>query len=302
MSKRGLGKGLGALIPEVGPVDHEQIAQIEVARIQPNPRQPRKQFDEDKLAELAASVREHGVVQPVLVQQQGHNYVLVAGERRWRAARMAGLERIPALVRDLTPGQVVEIALIENLQREDLNPLEEAEAYRQLLSEHGVSQEDLARRLGRSRPQISNTLRLLQLPPPVMAHVASRRLSVGHAKVLLGLEGVDQQVTLAERVLAEDLSVRQAEAAVERLRAQEQGSGARRSSRREASRSPEVVALENRLRELLGTPVKVIPGEPRGRIEIFFYGDEDLTRVTDVLVGSSPSQPGPRSPKAPFTV
>lgn len=305
MSKKGLGRGLGALIPEVGPVDREQIQELPLERIRPNPRQPRKEFAPEALAELAASIREHGVVQPVLVRPVDGGYELVAGERRWRAARAAGLERIPAVVRDISPAKAMEIALIENLQREDLNPVEQAEAYRTLLEEHGLSHEELARRLGKSRPQITNTLRLLQLPRPVQALVASGALSVGHAKVLLGVEDPQRQEQLAARASQDGLSVRALEQEVERLRtrpAPTRGGRPRREGRERTD--PELVALEARLRERFGTPVRIHPGQPRGRIEIHYFGDEDLARLIDALLGGleagEPSRPG--TSRDPFPV
>ncbi|MCG0238450.1 MAG: ParB/RepB/Spo0J family partition protein [Firmicutes bacterium] len=300
MSRRGLGKGLRVLIPESSE-EKENVQEIEVAQIRPNPHQPRQAFDEAKLAELAASIREHGVVQPVLVRPVESGYELVAGERRWRAAQMAGLDRIPAIVRDLTPAQVMEIALIENLQREDLNPLEEAEAYRRLIEEFHLTQEELARRLGKSRSQIANTLRLLNLPEPVRSRIAAGTLSVGHAKVLLGLSDPGEQVRLADRVEREQLSVRQLEALIAR-------EGRRRSHRspREAKdgagRNADLMALEAALRERLGTPVRILPGQPRGKIEIAFYGDEDLARIYDLIMGTGQEPLGPGRPPGPFHV
>lgn len=301
MQKRGLGKGLGALIPEVGPVEREQIREIPPEQIRPNPKQPRKQFDEAKLAELAASIREHGIVQPVVVRPLGPDtFELVAGERRWRAAQMAGLPKLPAVVRDFTPAQVMEIALIENLQREDLNPVEEAEAYRLLLEEFGLTQEELARRLGKSRPQISNTLRLLQLPETVRGDLASGRVSMGHAKVLLGIEDPVQMEALAQRVVTENLSVRELEAALEQLQVARPAKGGR--PKKQNTRDPQLLALEARLRERFGTPVKVLPGSPRGKLEIYFYGEEDLARIYDLLCGKDEALQPLRPPKERFTI
>lgn len=303
MSKKGLGKGLGALFPDV---DRESIREIEIARIRPNPHQPRQRFDPERLAELAASIREHGIVQPVLVRPVQDGYELVAGERRWRAAQMAGLDRVPAVVRDFTAAQVMEIALIENLQREDLNPLEEAEAYRRLLEEFGLTQEELARRLGKSRPQVTNTLRLLQLPAAVQAALREGRLTMGHAKVLLGVDPALAEV-LAERVLAEGLSVRELERLVQEApgrrprRADKEGSPVRGAA---GGRNPELAAVEGQLRERLGTLVRVVPGSPRGRIEIYFYGEEDLARLVDLIAGAEgPAGTGPAPPgRGAFTV
>lgn len=300
MSKRGLGKGLGALIPEVGSVDREEVQEIAVKEIRPNPRQPRKEFDAEKLSELAASIREHGVVQPVLVRRTADGYELVAGERRWRAAQEAGVEKIPAVVRNLSGAQVLEIALIENLQREDLNPIEEADAYRRLMEEFGLSQETLAQRLGKSRPQISNTLRLLQLPDTVRVQVSAGRLSMGHAKVLLGLDDAAEIARVAERVVEEGLSVREVERVLEEAPARRRRTGGRKAPQ---ERDAEVAAVEVQLRERLGTPVRIVPGGVKGRIEIAFYGNEDLVRLCDLLLGvAAEEEDRPTRPAGPFRV
>lgn len=300
MSKRGLGKGLGALIPEVGSVDREEIQEIAVGEIRPNPRQPRREFDPEKLSELAASIREHGVVQPILVRRTDEGYELVAGERRWRAAQTAGLDRIPAVVRSLSGAQVLEIALIENLQREDLNPLEEAEAYRRLIDEFGLNQEALAQRLGKSRPQVSNTLRLLQLPDAVRQQVSDGRLSMGHAKVLLGLEDAAEMARVADRIVEEGLSVREAERVIEQAPARRRRSAGRKAP---AEKDAELAAVEGQLRERLGTPVRVVTGGVKGRIEIAFYGNEDLVRLCDLLLGvaATSEDAGPPT-RRPFRV
>ncbi|HEY8345810.1 MAG TPA: ParB/RepB/Spo0J family partition protein [Symbiobacteriaceae bacterium] len=282
MSKRGLGRGLSALIPEIDPGDRESVVELAVDLIEPNPRQPRKHFDEGKLEELASSIRAKGIVQPIVVRPRDGRYEIVAGERRWRAAKLAGLKRVPALVRDFSEAEVMEIALIENLQREDLNPLEEAEAYRVLLEECHLTQEELARRLGKSRPQISNTLRLLQLAEPVREELRAGRISVGHAKVLLGVSDPALQERLAARVAQEGLSVRELEAAVKRQTAGSRSARRGRESR-EDDLTPELRDIERRLGERLGTPVKLQMGKDRGRIEITFFGEEGLERVLECL-------------------
>lgn len=283
MSKKGLGKGLQALISEASLDVHESLVEVEVSRIHPNPKQPRRVFDEEKLLELAASIKEHGVVQPVLLRRVGADYELVAGERRWRAAQKAGLATIPAVIRDFTEAQTMEIALIENLQREDLNPIEEALAYRTLLEEFGLTQEELAQRLGKSRPQISNTLRLLSLSQEIQEELSAGRLTMGHAKVLLGLEERAVQDRLARRIMAEGLSVREAEELVKSA-----GSGRPRpaANRKSQSIDPGLIDFEERLRQALGTPVKILPGTPRGRIEINYYGVEDLERIVGTILGA----------------
>lgn len=302
MSKRGLGRGLGALIPDSGQAERDTAQEVEISRVRPNPKQPRRIFDEEKLDELAASIREHGVVQPILVRPVESGYELVAGERRWRAAQRVGLEKIPAIVREFTPEQVMEIALIENLQREDLNPLEEAEAYRTLIEEFKLTQEELARRLGRSRPQISNTLRLLNLPPEVQQRVAAGALSMGHAKVLLGVTDPNALTRLAAQAERESLSVRELEALVAREGAPEGATGKRTNRKADVPRDAQLVHLEDTLRERLGTPVRIVPGSPKGKLEIYFYGDEDLSRIYDLLLGVEPPTRTLRLGSGPFPV
>lgn len=277
---RGLGRGLGALIPEVEANDRvaDGVTEIELAAIRPNPDQPRKEFDQVRLEELAASIKEHGIVQPIVVRPRGEGYEIVAGERRWRAAGLAGLEKVPALVREFSEAETMEIALIENLQREDLNPLEEAEAYRAVMDTFQLTQEALAQRLGRSRSQIANTLRLLQLTPAVREEVRAGRLSMGHAKVLLGIEEGERQRSLAQRVIEEGLSVRQLE---ELSRPVAEVQPAAKGHR--PGLDPNMVAVESRLREHFGTPVKLQVNGDRGRIEITFYGEEGLNRILDSL-------------------
>lgn len=286
MQRRGLGKGLQALLPEAEGTPDEGVREIEVALVRPNPFQPRKEFDREKLQELAGSIREHGVVQPIVVRAKGEGFEIVAGERRWRASRLAGMKSIPAVVRDFTETQVLEIALIENLQREDLNPLEEAQAFKRLIEEFGLTQEDLAGRLGKSRPQIANTLRLLNLPESVQQLLTSGGISMGHAKVLLSVEGADGQERLAAQIEERKLSVREAETLLKketsRLAQQERGGKARGG--RKPSRDPGVTSLEGQLAERFGTVVRIVRGESKGRIEISFYNDEDLQRLVDELL------------------
>ncbi|HLO02756.1 MAG TPA: ParB/RepB/Spo0J family partition protein [Symbiobacteriaceae bacterium] len=298
MTKKGLGRGLGALIPELESADKERqtIAELEIKLVDRNPQQPRREFDSVKLNELADSVREHGVVQPIVVKPVGERYQIVAGERRWRAAQLAGLTKVPAVVRSFTEQEQMEIALIENLQREDLNPLEEAEAYRVLLDQFGLTQEELSRRLGKSRPQISNTLRLLQLPDSVRDHVRASRLSMGHAKVLLGVDDTGLQQELADVTLARGLSVRELEAMITR-------SAEESPSKRE--RKPltvEMRAVEGRLREYFGTPVKLQFVGEKGKLEITFFGEDGLQRIMDALGAAEQEGSAPRPPKRPFVV
>lgn len=281
MSKKGLGRGLGALIPEVevGEKDRESITELEIHSVEPNPRQPRKNFDQARLEELAASIREHGVVQPIVVRPKGGRYEIVAGERRWRASQLAGLKKVPALVREFSEAETMEIALIENLQREDLNPLEEAEAYRILLDEYHLTQDELAQRLGKSRPQITNTLRLLQLSSVARAEVEAGRISMGHAKVLLGLDSVEQQNSLARKVAEGGLSVRELEVAVKAV----QGSKRPGTKHETQGLSYDLLAVQTRLSEFFGTPVRLLGGEEKGKIEITFFGSEGLNRILEAV-------------------
>ncbi len=289
MTKKGLGRGLGALIPEVevNDRDRDSIMELELALVHPNPNQPRKEFDQNRLEELASSIREHGIVQPLVVRPRGQHYEIVAGERRWRAAKLAGLGKVPALVREFSEAETMEIALIENLQREDLNPLEEADAYRLLMDRFQLTQEDLARRLGKSRSQVANTLRLLQLGAGARDEVRSGRLSMGHAKVLLGIPDVEKQGRLAVRAASEGLSVRQVEELTRESVAPKPG-----GRKREATLAPDLKAVEEQLRERFGTPVKIQVSGEKGRLEVTFFGEEGLNRILEVLGidqgGSSP--------------
>ena len=276
----GLGRGLEALIPHrsqaAGAVD------IPLDRIRENPRQPRRRMDDAALATLTASIREHGVIQPILVTETIDGYRLVAGERRVRAARQAGLERIPALIRELAERQQLELALVENLQREDLDPIEAARGYRQLIDEFGFTQEDLAARVGRARSTVANTLRLLALDSTVQAAVADATISEGHARAIGGLPNGHQARVLVA-VVADDLSVRQTEELVRRVR--EPKSGADTPPKRPTD--PELERVEEDLRRALGTKVRLARSRRGGRIVIEFYGDDELTRLYERLVGAS---------------
>lgn len=290
-ARRGLGRGLGALIPTappetvtVGEAGAAYLAEIDAAQITANPRQPRQVFDEAALAELVVSIREVGLLQPVVVRSRPDgSYELVMGERRWRAAQQAGLATVPAIVRETDDGDLLRDALLENLHRAQLNPLEEAAAYQQLLEDFGCTHDELAERIGRSRPQISNTLRLLKLTPGVQRRVAAGVLSAGHARALLGVEDAEQQDHLAGRVVAEGISVRSLE---ELVALGSQSRPARRPpSRRELD--ADSAALAERLADRLETRVRVERGRGRGRIVIEFAGTEDLARIVD-LVDPSP--------------
>ena len=280
--KAGLGRGLEALIPtEPDPGDHPTYVEIPVDGIRPNPDQPRSRFDETTLSELAASITEVGVLQPVVVTRgEDGNHYLVAGERRWRAAQKAGLSTIPAVVRGSSGHSSLIEALIENVQRQDLTPLEEAHAYKQLLEDTGMNQEQVAERVGKSRPAVSNTLRLLQLPGAVQSMIDSGALSAGHARALLGLEDEKYAVHLAERASAEGWSVRQVEDAVRERREMEEPPLA--TSVRQI-RPVEIIELEKRLSDRLGSKVKINYRNAKGKVEIRFGSIEDLERIYRIL-------------------
>ena len=278
--RTGLGRGLGALIPET-----EQpsggVAQVPVLAITPNPQQPRTVVDPDALAELAASIREHGLIQPLIVTQQGPDrYQLIAGERRWQAARMAGLAQVPVIVKEATPQQALEIALVENIQRADLNPLEEAVAFRQLVDEFSLTQEQVAERVGKSRVSVTNTLRLLRLPAAVKQALLDGTIREGHARTLLALPTKEAQVAALKTVITRGLSVRQTEELVRRLMAEPE------PPKQVEPVSPEIQALEEDFRETLGTKVNLYHGHKgRGRLVIHFFSEEELQALYDVIVG-----------------
>jgi ParB family transcriptional regulator, chromosome partitioning protein len=275
MSERGLGRGLGALIPRTT----AGLREIPVEAIKPNPWQPRTHFDEDELNELAQSIREHGVLQPVLVTQQPDGgFQLITGERRWRAVQLAGMPTVPAMVKEATPQASLELALVENIQRRDLNPLEEAHAFRQLLEEHGLTQEQLGQRIGKSRVSITNTLRLLHLPDAVREALANGSITEGHARAILMANDEAQRLGVLERLLAEHLSVRETEALARRMNA------APTRQTAEVQPDPDVERLEDAFRQALGTRVRLVMGRRGGRLVISFFSDEELQGLYEAIV------------------
>lgn len=288
MAKSALGKGLSALISSRPPVVRlepepgEKIQQVNLASIVPSPLQPRKDFARDALTELVESIRQHGIIQPLVVREVAGRHELIAGERRWRAAQEAGLTQVPVITRVATDLEVLELSLIENLQRADLNPIEEAQAYARLAGEFGMRQEEIAHKVGRSRAAVANSMRLLDLHQQVQAWLTQGLLSVGHAKVLLALKEPEEQLAVAETILRRSATVR----ATERLVARQLG-GTRPRRRRQtaatAVTSATIGDLQSRLQEHLGTRVTVHHGEKRGRIEIEYYGNDDLQRVLGAL-------------------
>lgn len=313
MAKPALGRGLGALLggspavpkpatpptAEVAPAPAdvaalspttargERLCHVPLDRISPCPLQPRKDFPIESLRELADSIREQGIVQPLVVRQRGERYELIAGERRWRAAQLLGWTDVPVLVREVDDQTALELALIENLQRENLNPLEEAQGYAQLIEQFHFTQEQVAGRVGKSRAVVANALRLLKLPPEVQEHLRAGRLSVGHAKVILGLANDKLQTLAAKRVLRDGLNVRQTEALVARLQARSVPGASANPTAVGPTTDAHVARLEDRLRERLGTKVHLRYNKGRGALEIAFFSDDELERLLGLL-GISP--------------
>ncbi len=289
--KGGLGRGLEALLPAVPEdtaADDAAVQLLDVDAIDPNPQQPRRTFEEEELQELQDSIAEHGVLQPVLVGRTpgSSRYQLIAGERRWQAARRAGLTQVPAIIREVTRDEYLILALVENLQRTDLNPLEAGAAFQQLIHEFDLTQEEVARQTGRSRMAVSNTMRLLNLPTEIKSYLLQGQLTEGHARALLGAPSPADQRALAERVIAEELSVRQVEELVRRLR---EAAGRRSRSQHAPSKSPALTDLEGRLEQILGTRVEIVQrrgGRQGGRLVFHYFSDEQLTALCDHLLAS----------------
>lgn len=282
MSKKGLGRGLQALIPmRTDEKTDGAVAEVGIASIVVNEKQPRKFFSEEKLEELAASIKEHGIVQPIVVRPAAAGrYELVAGERRWRACKMLGLKSIPAIVKEVNEREMAEIALIENIQREDLNPVEEAVAYKMLMEDYGLTQEELSAQVSKSRPFIANTVRLLNLPKEVLDMVQAGSLTAGHARALLGLSKHKEQLEMAKQVAAKKLSVRQTEQAIK------QGAKKAEPTKPPIRRQEHIImAVEEKLRNKFSTQVKIKQGGKAGKVEIDYYNQEDLQRIIDILLG-----------------
>ncbi len=277
-----MGRGLAALIPQRAPGSSGSL-EIPISRIQTNPNQPRQRFAEEELASLTASIREHGVLQPILVTELVDGYRLVAGERRVRAAQAAGLERVPAIIRQLDEQAQLEVALVENLQREDLDPIEAARGFRRLVDEFGFSQERIAERVGRARSTVANTLRLLDLAPTVQAAIADRRMTEGHGRAIGGL-AADHQDRVVDSVIAQDLSVRETEELVRRLREPKR---ARLAAPQPDRADPDLQRVEEDLRRSLGTKVSLARSRRGGRIVIEYYSDEELGRLYERLTGGT---------------
>jgi ParB family transcriptional regulator, chromosome partitioning protein len=286
MEKRpALGKGLSALIPDAPEPLRSPTVEADIDRLAPNEFQPRAAVDDRRLRELAESIKANGIIQPIVVRRDGDRFQIIAGERRWRAARLAGLLRVPVVVRDVAPGQsLLEMALIENIQREDLNPIDEALAYQRLSDDFHLKQEDIATAVGKDRASVANYVRLLRLPAEVRAEVASGRLSMGHARALLSLTGEAEQRRIARDVIARSLSVRETESLVKKM---VEGGATTREAVPPKPVDVHTRAAEDRLKLLLGTKVRIVRTGQRGRIEIDFVSEEELIRIYEQITDGS---------------
>ncbi len=284
MNRKALGRGLGALLSSDSTIDlGTEQSEVDIESIVPGPMQPRTRFEESSLESLAESIRAHGIVQPLLVRKRGDGYELIAGERRWRAAKLAGISRVPVVVKEVPDESLLEIALIENIQRENLNPIEEAQAYKKLLEAVGLTQDALASRVGRDRSYITNYLRLLRLPDDLQQLVIEGRLSTGHARTLLSLEQTDMQRRMARQIIDGGLSVRATEQLVHKAT---DGKTAKRPAPRQTD--PNITTAETKLRRALGTQVKILQAaDGKGKVEISFFNTQDLDRIYNLLTNPS---------------
>lgn len=290
----GLGKGLGALIPTAAPAQSQHGAvMVSVEAIVPNPHQPRHTLDPDQLDELANSIAEHGLIQPLVVTQVDDTFQLIAGERRWRACMLAGMTEVPVIVKETTPQQMLELALVENIQRADLNPLEEAEAFSHLMENFGLTQEQVAQRIGKSRAAVANTVRLLNLPEEVKYNLALNRISEGHARALLSLKVLPDQLSMLEAIMEQGLSVRQTEAMVREILT-ENRAATPRPKPTTPTLSPQDKTLANQFESRLGTRVEFSRSKKGGKIVIHFYSQEDLQSIYEAIVGEDNSEVGSR--------
>lgn len=276
---KALGKGINALFSEIEKIEGETVEEIPLKEIRPNPYQPRKYFSEEGIADLKQSILEHGVLQPIIVRKSIKGYEIVVGERRYRAAKAAGLKKIPAVVRSLTDEKMMELAVLENLQREDLTPIEEASAYQMLLDRLEITQEQLAKRLGKSRPHIANMVRLLSLPQEIQELIHEGKISMGHGRALLGIKDKKKIPSVVDKVIKEGLNVRQLEELIQQLNR----NVSRETKKRKEKKDVFLMEQENVLRERFGTTVKIKKGKRKGKIEIEFFSDDDLNRILAIL-------------------
>jgi ParB family transcriptional regulator, chromosome partitioning protein len=278
-----LGKGLGALLPEFGQAESKAFLYCGIEEIIPNRSQPRKHFDESKLQELAESIKEKGILEPLIVRRTDQGYELIVGERRWRAAQKAGLKEVPVVVKEAEGREALEISLIENLQREDLNPIEAAEAFKHLIEEFNISQEDLSKRIGKNRTTITNTLRLLKLPIEIRNQLLQNRITSGHARAILSLESKEKQKELCALIIKKGLSVREAEALAKRW--SEKPKKSITPVKKRGDLESQLSSLQDSLRKYLGTKVHITQKGKKGKIEIEYYSHEDLERIVEAILG-----------------
>ncbi|WP_397536689.1 ParB/RepB/Spo0J family partition protein [Rummeliibacillus pycnus] len=275
---KGLGKGLGALFQDQGLLEADKVTQIAIRDIRVNPYQPRKVFDEEALQELAQSIKEYGILQPIILRRKESKYEIVVGERRFRAAKLANLTEVPAVIRDLNDSQMMELAILENLQREDLTPIEEAEAYHNLMEHLNLTQEELSKRIGKSRPHIANHVRLLTLPKEIQKLVNEGKLTMGHGRTLLGLKNKKQIPIVADKVMKQQLNVRQLEDLVHSL-----NEDVPRETNKKVNRDIFIEEKESQLRDYFGTNVLIKKTKNKGKIEIEFFSEDDLERILELL-------------------
>jgi ParB family chromosome partitioning protein len=286
MGRKVLGRGLSALLGDENTAEREELLNIDLDLIEPNAKQPRTNFGEAKLEELAQSIRVNGVVQPIIVRKKGANYEIVAGERRWRASQRAGLQKIPAVVKEIKDDKLLELALIENIQRQELNAIEEAKAYKNLVENVGLTQEMIAERVGKNRTVITTFLRLLKLPDDIQNLVVEEKISAGHARAILMAEDIDLQRELAQKIVAMSLSVRETEKAAKKI---QKGNKIKDAKVEKQKIDPNIKSAETKLRRHLGTQIQIIPDGKGtgGKIEIEYYGEADLTRIYDLLMNAN---------------
>jgi len=290
MSRKALGRGLNALFTQGSALDHD-LMDLDIDRIDPASVQPRGVFREDKLDELALSIRHNGIIQPLVVRRNGERFQLIAGERRWRAAQKAGLHRVPCIVKEVPEENVLELSLIENIQREELNPIEEANAYKSLLEKRDLTQEEVAQRVGKDRSSITNALRLLKLPLEVQKLVEEEKLSMGHARALLSVDSVEHQLTLAREITNRTLSVRETERLVKKAQGTSSRTARTSSSVSNNTEAANVLAAEAKLSRRLGAPVKIKLARTGGVVEIKFSSSDDLARLFDILMQAQMPNP-----------
>ncbi|NLK94945.1 MAG: ParB/RepB/Spo0J family partition protein [Clostridiales bacterium] len=277
--KMALGKGLGALIPEENSTSNESSLLIPINKIKSNIEQPRKSFDNEKIYELSESIKNHGIIQPLILKRSGLDYIIVAGERRWRAAKMAGITEVPAIIMELTDKEVLEISLIENIQRQDLNPIEEAMAYKKLLTDFNITQEELSKRIGKSRVSITNVIRLMNLDERVQQYLIEGILSEGHGRALLSIKDGNIQYELSQKAIDNQLSVRELEKLIRNFNLSEK----EKKPKEDNELNPYYKDIRNRLQDFFGTKVILQSKKNKGKIEIEYYSEEDLQRILDIM-------------------